>query len=198
MDPYEARPNDSNPTEDIAIVSEEKGQVEYRPVLTAARVKMANKLGLTEKPKKVIFGRRSKELKDLSGKSKKKSIDSDGSCFYRCISFILTGSENEHMVVREAVVEHMDTIKEQLQEYHNVPITEDYLRNMKKVSTWATHVEILACANLLEHDIITFKQSGSKKKWLTHSAQFSIKKLSDYALYLDNVQDNHYEVVISI
>ena len=102
------------------------------------------------------------------------------------------------MVVREAVVKHMDTIKEQLQEYHNVPITEEYTTEMKKVTTWATHVEIIACANLLEHDIVTYKQSGNKKKWLTHSAQFSIAKLSDHALYLDNVLDKHYEVVISI
>ena len=198
MDPYAAQPNYSSPTEDIVIVSEEKGHVEYKPVLTAARVKMANKLGLTEKPKKIIFGKRSKDLKDLTDKSKKKSIGSDGSCFFRSINFILTGSENEHMVVREAVVKHMGKIKRQLQEYHNIPISEEYLQNMNKVTTWATHVEIIATANLLEHDIVTFKQSGRKKKWFTHSAQFSIEKLSKYALYLDNVLDNHYEVVLSI
>ena len=81
------------------------------------------------------------------------------------------------MVVREAVVKHMGKIKRQLQEYHNIPISEEYLQNMNKVTTWATHVEIIATANLLEHDIVTYKQSGSKKKWFTHPAQFSINTM---------------------
>ena len=112
----------------------------------------------------------------------------------------MTGSEAEHLVVRKAVVDHMGRIRKQLQEYHNdgVLITKEYLQNMEKETTWATQVEIIATANLLGHDIATYKQSGAKKKWLTHPAKFSIKQLSERALYLDNVKDSHYEVVLSI
>ena len=35
------------------------------------------------------------------------SIRGDGNCFFRCIAYALTGNEEEHLVVREAVLSFM-------------------------------------------------------------------------------------------
>ena len=52
----------------------------------------------------------------------------------------------------------MGRIRKQLQEYHNdgILINKEYLQNMEKETTWATQVEIIATANLLGHDIVTY------------------------------------------
>ena len=45
---------------------------------------------------------------DLKRPDRLKSIKADGNCLFRtCSSFILTGSENQHMTVRQAILDHM-------------------------------------------------------------------------------------------
>jgi hypothetical protein len=52
----------------------------------------------------------------------KKTIRGDGNCFFRSISFALTGNEDHHLEVRKCVVEHIlflgDKIKSFLQANH--------------------------------------------------------------------------------
>ena len=44
---------------------------------------------------------------DLKPPNRFKRIGGDGNCLFRTFSFILTGSENQHMAVREAILDHM-------------------------------------------------------------------------------------------
>ena len=92
-EPFAAGPSNSDPTEDIVIVLEKEGQVEFKSVITKERVQLARLLDLKEDPKKIDFARRSKDLKYITDKSRKQPIQGDGSCFFRSINFILTGSE---------------------------------------------------------------------------------------------------------
>ena len=63
---------------------------------------------------------------------------------------------------------------------------------------WAKSVEIMAAANLLGHDIVSYTKRGNSKTWLTYPASFSIQNLSASALYIDNLNESHYVVVISV
>ena len=43
----------------------------------------------------------------LKSPKERRSIDGDGNCFFRCISYALSGSEEEHMLMRENVIQFM-------------------------------------------------------------------------------------------
>ena len=64
--------------------------------------------------------------------------------------------------------------------------------------TWATEAEIVATANLLGHDIYTYSKYGDCMKWMNHPASLSLQNSTEYALYIDHVNSNHYDVVISV
>ena len=55
-------------------------------------------------PNRVTSGGPDIDLKPPNGF---KGIGGDGNCLFRTFSFILTGSEDQHMAVREAILDHM-------------------------------------------------------------------------------------------
>ena len=128
-----------------------------------------------------------------------RSITEDGNCFYRCISYILTGSEDSHILVRQRVVAHMKTSDVATKLLHGGHIqigVEHYLeykRRSNVESTWASEVEIYVAANLLETPIWTF----SCGRWVQHSPSMSVTCLTDEhrSIYLHHKNGNHYEVV---
>ena len=71
-----------------------------------------------------------------------KSIYGDGNCLFRCFSYIITGSQEHHMAVRSALVDHMVSIPAVFG--GNV---EDYLAhtNMNRSGTWGTLKKCLGC-----------------------------------------------------
>jgi hypothetical protein len=132
----------------------------------------------------------------------KKTIRGDGNCFFRSISFALTGNEDHHLEVRKCVVEHIlflgDKIKSFLQANHTA---KSYIKNsnMTKSGIWASEVEIFATAHLLKTDIYIYGKSGKTFSWLKFSAAFidSTVVSSDKAIYLNHTNGNHYDVVKS-
>ena len=84
---------------------------------------------------------------------------------YLSISFILKGVENNHLVVRDRVVQHMKSaaIGPKLEDYLDKTVT-DYLNSssMDRDGVWATDAEIISTANLLGCDInVTVKWARS-------------------------------------
>ena len=67
----------------------------------------------------------------------KKTIRGDGNCFFRSISFALTGNEDHHLEVRKCVVEHIlflgDKIKSFLQANHTA---KSYIKNLTMKDIW--------------------------------------------------------------
>ena len=124
----------------------------------------------------------------------------DGNCFFRCISFNLTGSEDYHKTICDQVVKHISTIhakvKGYLDEHPHIYISESGIENE---GIWAIDKEIMTTSNLLECDIIVYTLHGNAtKKWLTYPANFSLLKPSDKDIYLDNVGETHYDVVLAV
>ena len=142
------------------------------------------------------FGRAS----ELKVPRKYYQVDMDGNCFFRCISYILTGSEDYHETIRGHVVDHMSKIQEKVKGYlNNHPQTYISQSGIEKDGIWATDSEIMTTANMLDCDIMVYTQRGhATKKWLPYPASFSLLKTSDKNIYLDNVGGNHYDVVTAV
>jgi len=84
-------------------------------------------------------------------------IRGDGNCYFRAISFIITGVESNTLIVRDRVVRHMESaaIASKLEGYLNNNIS-DYLNSscMDRDSVCARDAEIISTVNLLGCDIM--------------------------------------------
>ena len=93
------------------------------------------------------------------------TVDGDGNCFFRSISYLLLGSEAKHDVVRNAVCNYIiqPENRYKLKSYIDSGITssKEYLRKseMHVWGKWATHVELFALAQLPGKDVCV--HSGS-------------------------------------
>lgn len=120
-----------------------------------------------------------------------KSIRGDGNCMFRAISLIITGSEDQHMQVRQAIVRHMRAIRSSTWESH-VSTLLDSLHRVGEVTrdmdqstraesesskidqyiadtkmdcdtTWGSEVELMVLSNLLNTAVYTY--SPTYKIW---------------------------------
>ncbi|XP_064617311.1 uncharacterized protein LOC135481415 [Liolophura sinensis] len=128
-----------------------------------------------------------------------KKIKMDGNCFFRALSFAISGTEENHRRLRLLTVKHL---------LENSRLFSPYLRDghvtveryvqssrMKYLHTWATEVEILAASDMLQTDIYTHSDS-----WLLFSKSQAQEQMnnSTRAIYLHHVSGCHYDVVICV
>ena len=83
-----------------------------------------------------------------------RSIKGDGNCFFRSISYVITGCEEQHESVRRAILIHMRAFGHLLFLWLNgrtIDNVEEYIQlsGMEKDGTWATDVEVFALSHLL-------------------------------------------------
>ena len=145
-------------------------------------------------------------------------IEGDGACFFRSLSHLITGSQSQHLAIRQKVCNHM--LRERVSEWlarrgfsnqrdTDIPVTDSAAHiartNMRNPTAWATDTELYAASDLLGTQIITADNSV----WaLYNSRRFGIGDFvrADFSIYLNYVpfsgkKDNacnHYEVVRSI
>lgn len=164
----------------------------YNPLPRNERKKLAAALTST---KSVDFG----QPAELSEPKKRYTTKSDGSCYFRSISYTITGSEKSHTTIRDRVVEHMNkNLNAKLAAYLDKNVDE-YLSTskMSQDGVWATDAEIMATASLIGSDIVVYAKAGQTMQWLRYPASFSLQKQTDHAIYLEN-QCEHFNVVISV
>ena len=131
-------------------------------------------------------------------------IGDDGNCLFRSLALIITGSEDQHLAIRQRILRHMCKIAHFLLGIH-IPdryrSVEEYIRHtgMHRVSTWGTEVEIFTMAHLLNTTIFSF--NSRDKRWWRFSPNFVDLSLPDdctaMAIYLNHTP-SHFEVVHSI
>lgn len=128
-------------------------------------------------------------------------IQSDGNCFFRAISFCLTGVQDYHYTIRTAVCKHL---------LHYRTIFEPFVRcaessvenhlsltDMSKDGIWATELEMLAVSHLLSTDVHTYTENH----WVTFSRRLidpSANVQSTGSIYLDHENQYHYNVVVTV
>lgn len=120
----------------------------------------------------------------------------DGNCFFRAISIVLTGTEENHMLVRKQLINFM-TINQVVKDFVAEDIANYVNRTkMDENKTWATDVEIFAMAIYLKTDIVVFSQGN----WQRFSKTGFLKDINfdSKNIYLENVNRNHYTVVQSV
>ena len=130
-------------------------------------------------------------------------IEGDGNCYFRTISHLLTGSQDHHLRMRNAV---SDYILENDGYFSHLDNSESYFARSEvaKPGVWATDMEIMATSAMLHTDIVIFSSCGKDTfKWLTYRADHSkLKPLgklrkSGKKLYICNMSD-HFTPVYEV
>ena len=136
------------------------------------------------------------ELNTFSAPTRTRKVDGDENCYFRCISYIVTGDEESHEEVRQLVC---DYIEQSPQKYDQDSDGRAYLcrSQMCTPGIWASIDEILATANLLGIPVFVRSAFGSRLAWQKHSP-CDRKVGAESALYLDNSSSCHFDVVTSI
>ncbi|CAI2301680.1 unnamed protein product [Caenorhabditis sp. 36 PRJEB53466] len=137
------------------------------------------------------------EIDKLDQPDRLQTIEMDGNCFYRAVSWCLTGKETHHKRIRAKLVEFMEIKKKSFEMY-----CEDYDAHMdiqKVPGEWATATEIIAFATLCNVDVYTRLPDRwvlTQPKDLDEGDEKMSTK-SCGSIYLNNTA-LHYEPVITI
>ena len=144
-----------------------------------------------------------------------KSIGADGNCMFRALSYIVSGSENQHLEVRNAIVAHMRTIPHLVSGIgpdgnRNYLVTyddgyssvEDYLSrsHIADNGVWGGDFEMCIVAHLLDTPVYSF-QGGDGDYWLAcfpHSIDRSIpENVNVQSMYIF-LRSSHFQVVTGV
>ncbi|CAI2293568.1 unnamed protein product [Caenorhabditis sp. 36 PRJEB53466] len=135
---------------------------------------------------------------------KTRSVSGDGNCYFRALSWILTGQEKSHSLIRKHVMNEVYEHKEHYKRYTEENITE-HITKMLRDGEWATHVEIIATAALFNVDVYTYLEGV----WIRHAPRTRKEQQQQQqqtdrdpkavgAIYLNNPNNNHYDPVLTI
>ena len=137
-------------------------------------------------------------------------ISMDGNCFFRCISKMISGTEDHHAKLRAEVCRYMVTDGKPIINRYLKTFSEDcapvsYLKKsaMTENGIWATDVEIMAISCILDSDVYVATQYYDENKlwtrtiWNRYSGRINppTKNPQEVTLYISNVNHNHYEPV---
>ncbi|KAK6168715.1 hypothetical protein SNE40_019901 [Patella caerulea] len=180
--------------DDIIISQVESNSFNFNPISLASKRNICSQLGLPVNSNENIVS-----TCPLTKPSEIKSIIGDGNCFFRSISYALTGTENHHRKIRLAVVKHLKTHAALFKQYLRSGYTSvlDYINRsrMNYVKSWASEIEIFAAADLLETDVYTYSNNNWLKfSRLQHKGDNSING----AIYINHLNGIHYEVVMDV
>ena len=118
-------------------------------------------------------------------------IKGDGNCYFHAISYSICGEERYYAAIRNAVCDFISTFNGDLKPFLTRGKGKEYIQKskMRKNTTWASEIEILATAKILHRDVFTYHNF----KWLRYPYKH---KLSVDALYLDNCSGLHFDIVL--
>lgn len=143
----------------------------------------------------------SKYFNHLSAPKLTASVRADGNCFFRALSVLITGVEENHMTIRQAITQHVeqhsDIYRTFLQSRGGMA---NYVQSMRRPREWATDTEIFAAATFLKTIIEVCTQNRTKNGWEYHWQTFS--PLNDHNPSLTRVyishKDEHFEPILDI
>ena len=118
----------------------------------------------------------------------------DGNCYFRCISYALSGTEDHHKSICNVQCNYISWFPGRLRalitDFNEMEDRRKYIKrsSMRSNGTWATEVEILATAKCFRRDVFTYYDN----KWQCDSY---LANYSDDAIYLVNKSD-HFNFVL--
>ena len=135
-----------------------------------------------------------------------RQITPDGNCLFRSLSYLITGSEEQHLAVRTAIVQHMVEIAQLLFAHRHDLLAgytsvQDYVQHtgMSENTVWGGDIEIWVLAHLLKTCIFTYNTTD--RNWYRFSPHSLDPTLCDditqMSMYI-RFTPGHYDVVTSI
>ena len=128
----------------------------------------------------------------------------DGNCYFRALSFFLTGTQSEHVNLRSILCEWMENHPNTIR---NLADIENYMEtsNMQMLGEYATDVELFCTASMLNTPIWTYSPYGKKDdkqhyQWQQHAplpGTHSHFPRSQKAVFLKNTHE-HFEPVLTV
>ena len=130
------------------------------------------------------------------------SIKGDGNCLFCTLSFIITGSEEHHTLVLEAILHYMLQIAHFMLSHHISVHSSvfEYIQHtcMDQDGTWVTDIEILTLAHLLNTCIFVY--TTEQCNWWRYGPQTVDRALNvdvtSMSMYIRN-SSQHFDVVCS-
>ena len=201
-------PADKTGESDVAVVGEDVEKFTFHSVGVEWQKSTCATLGISfEKSNGVQVGGSDVPLTppDLHNV---KNIAPDGNCMFRSLSYVLTGSEDHHQMVRAKIVEHAKSAPSDIlghirckPDHKNCKSVSEYILNSRMDSdcTWGTDIELLLFGHMTRSCVYSY--SVATGKWQRYAPQDFDKnvhvKIGQQAIYLLH-QPAHYEVVITI
>ncbi|XP_052710760.1 uncharacterized protein LOC128185124 [Crassostrea angulata] len=185
---------------ELSVIESEKTEFTFCPLSEVTKERLRKRTNSS------VVSNESEESTDieqmLTVPVKTRSIVGDGNCFFRALSFAIFGDECHHFKIRSIIVNHLlkneQTFLSFLRSGYQSVCNYVMKKGMLKNGVWATEVEIIAAAHLLQTDIFVFDNSG--KSWARFSGKQANSRLSvePEAIYLKHCYRAHYEVVLSV
>ncbi|KAK3795662.1 hypothetical protein RRG08_043892 [Elysia crispata] len=123
------------------------------------------------------------------------SISSDGNCFYRTLSQIIFGTQRKHDILRRFIYNAAVKHKDSLARLYNIE-NEESLEEILTPASFANEFCILVASVALGVRVYTYSRNKYMAGWCNPPAlQYDPKRWSDDAIYIDNVNSNHFEPV---
>lgn len=152
---------------------------------------------LTPPPEMVTYGQCSPlQIRRSDPPRGVKNVCGDGNCFFRCISYLLSGREDLHVAVRHWALSHLSALD------LGMPVAR-YIRTsrMDRPGEWASDHEILAAAKMLKTDIFVFSKYATEWKWMEfkcHRRRRRRTAAPKRSIYLYHYRRCHFQVVFDI
>jgi hypothetical protein len=126
------------------------------------------------------------------------NINGDGNCLFRSFSYVITGRQNYHSLIRKKILLHMKAIECSLLPHVGTSVDEYLTRtNMKHDGVWGTDIEILTASSLFCTDIYVYTKVGNNNRWMKFSRTMLGEPLPNdsHAIYIQNINQVHFDVV---
>jgi hypothetical protein len=138
----------------------------------------------------------------LGAPSKVSKMIGDGNCWFRVVSYAITGSQSSHKYFRKLITEFMKStnMKNKVEGYTKV---KNYTSKskMEVLGTWATDCEILVTSAFLGTDIYVYSRKRDNVfTWQKFpvSAFGNRSHASEKHIYACNMSGVHYDLVLDV
>lgn len=126
-------------------------------------------------------------------------IVGDGNCLFRAVSYVMSGSQEHHDILRKLAVEKMYSMGSKFTRITGENAT-DYIKRtkMNELGVWGTEVEIYALSTLLKTCIFVFLSNENNNSWIPHYPRLDPGDLCESeCIYLRN-KHYHFDVVLEM
>ena len=180
----------------MSLSDNSEGISAFFPVNKASQKVLASLLNLP-----VIKEHKDIRSKPIDSPSISFKVQGDGNCLFRSLSYVVTGRQMYHGIIRQKVIQHMSTIECLLKPHMNNSFKEYLNRTkMSRQGTWGSDVELLAASHLFDTDIFVYTKSGRDYKWNKFSKSMldGLLPKNKCAIYLNQTGGVHYDVVLDV